>query len=101
MREGVIPQASHITSRRHRADRQDKCIGCQFCVMSCPYGVRYLNEEEGVVEVHAVPAAHGSGRKTAPVRGPVRFARFFGDLDEGLESFRPWRHPRSGDPTRR
>ena len=23
---------------------KSKCIGCQFCAMRCPYGVRYLNE---------------------------------------------------------
>ncbi len=27
---------------------KSKCIGCQFCAMACPYGVRYLNEEERV-----------------------------------------------------
>ena len=29
---------------------KSKCIGCQFCAMACPYNVRYLNEEERVVE---------------------------------------------------
>ena len=29
---------------------KSKCIGCQFCAMACPYNVRYLNEQERVVE---------------------------------------------------
>ena len=27
---------------------KSKCIGCQFCAMACPYGVRYLNQDQGV-----------------------------------------------------
>ena len=25
------------------------CIGCESCIPACPYGVRYLNEDTGVV----------------------------------------------------
>ena len=47
---------------------KSKCIGCQFCAMSCPYNVRYLNEEERVAQC-------GSR------------ARFFGDLEQGVDGF--------------
>ena len=43
-------QASHVTEDGTVQIDKSKCIGCQFCAMACPYGVRYLNEEERVVE---------------------------------------------------
>jgi Fe-S-cluster-containing dehydrogenase component len=29
---------------------KEKCIGCQYCLYACPYGVRQINEELGVME---------------------------------------------------
>ena len=67
---------------------KSKCIGCQFCAMACPYGVRYLNEEERVVEkctlCEQITAQGGLPQCVIQCGGR---ARFFGDLDEGLESF--------------
>ncbi len=59
---------------------KSKCIGCQLC----PYGVRYLNETERVVEKCTL-----CEQKTAQGELPQcgARARYFGDLDEGLDSF--------------
>ncbi|WP_338129595.1 4Fe-4S dicluster domain-containing protein, partial [Parvibacter caecicola] len=61
---------------------------CQFCAMACPYGVRYLNEEERVVEkctlCDQITAAGGLPQCVIQCGGR---ARFFGDLDKGIESF--------------
>ncbi len=65
-----------------------KCIGCQFCAMACPYGVRYLNEEERVVEKCTLCEQKTSqGELPECVRQCGARARYFGDLDEGIESF--------------
>ena len=67
---------------------KSKCIGCQFCAMACPYNVRYLNEEERVVEKCTLceqKVAQGELPQCVAQCGGR--ARFFGDVEKGLESF--------------
>lgn len=81
-------EASHIAEDGTAQIDKSKCIGCQFCAMACPYGVRYLNEEERVVEKCTLCAqitAQG-GLPQCVIQCGGR-ARFFGDLEQGIESF--------------
>lgn len=81
-------EASHVAADGTVQIDKSKCIGCQFCVMACPYGVRYLNEEERVVEkctlCEQVTSQGGLPQCVAQCGGR---ARFFGDLDKGIETF--------------
>ncbi len=61
----------------------DRCIGCKYCIASCPYDVRFVNPIRGTVEkctfcVHRVDR----GQVPACVETCVAKARTFGDLTD-------------------
>ena len=91
-------EASHVAADGTVQIDKSKCIGCQFCAMACPYGVRYLNEEERVVEKCTLCEQRISqGELPQCVAQCGGRARFFGDLDQGIESFEAPAAPLDGD----
>jgi Fe-S-cluster-containing dehydrogenase component len=66
----------------------DVCIGCQACVPACPYGVRYLNEDLNVVQkCNMCHDLVEDGKLPQCVEQCVGMAKWFGDLDQGIETF--------------
>lgn len=59
------------------------CIGCKYCMLACPYGVRDWNRAEQVVEKCTL-CGHltSEGRQPACVKACCGEARFYGDLDD-------------------
>ena len=76
-------KASYIDEENIVLVNKEKCLGCRYCIMACPYEARSFNEEQKVVEkctlcVHLLAI----GEKPACVKNCVGSARFFGDLDD-------------------
>lgn len=62
---------------------KEKCIGCKYCMMACPYGVRSWNKTEKVVEKCTLCAQRTSaGEQPFCVCTCCGDARFYGDLDD-------------------
>lgn len=81
-------EASHIAEDGTVQINKEKCIGCQFCVMACPYGVRYLNKDERVVEKCTMCEQKLlDGEVPQCVSQCGGNARWVGDLDKGWDSF--------------
>lgn len=62
---------------------KEKCIGCKYCMMACPYGVRSWNTAEKCVEKCTL-CGHLTSQDKLPacVKSCAAGARFYGDLDD-------------------
>lgn len=62
---------------------REKCFGCKYCIMACPYGVRSFNYAMKVVEKCTLCVQlQAVNEKPACVKACAAKARYFGDLDD-------------------
>ena len=91
--------ASHINEEDGTVQiDKDSCIGCGLCLAACPYGCRYVDPDTLVADkcdLCASITAEGGLPQCVTQCGGM--ARWYGDLDEGIESFKGARDETLGD----
>ena len=80
--------ASHRTEDGIVTVDHGRCIGCKYCMMACPYGVRSWNKQQKVVEKCTLCEQKlQQGELPQCVSQCGGNARWIGDTEDGLESF--------------
>lgn len=76
--------ATHVVEGGIVRVDQNKCIGCKYCMVVCPYNAREIIEETGVVDKCRMCAA--TAKEDEPtcncVTACLAHARMVGDLDD-------------------
>ncbi len=67
---------------------RNKCIGCKACVVSCPYGMRYMHPEGYADKCTFCDHRLADGREPACVETCPTGARIFGDLEDPASELR-------------
>lgn len=76
--------ATYVTEEGVVRVDQEKCIGCKYCMVVCPYQARVVNEETGTVDkcrLCAAEFAEGEANCSC-VSACLTGARMVGDLDD-------------------
>jgi Fe-S-cluster-containing dehydrogenase component len=61
----------------------DKCIGCKYCILACPYGVRQVNREKGYIHkcTFCIEFVEQGQKPACQTTCPMG-VRTFGDLND-------------------
>lgn len=90
--------ASHMAQDGTVQIDREACIGCGLCLDACPYGCRYVGSDVVVADkcdLCASITAEGGLPQCVTQCGGM--ARWYGDLDEGIETFKGARGEVFGD----
>ena len=91
--------ASHINEEDGTVQiDKDQCIGCGLCLTACPYGCRYIDADTTVADkCNLCDEITSEGGLPQCVTQCGGMARWYGDLDEGIETFKGARDEVLGD----
>lgn len=81
--DGCPTGASYHQANGAVAIDKEKCVGCMFCTIVCPYGARQLNKHTGIVEkCNLCVERLEAGGVTRCVQTCQLQARMVGNLDD-------------------